>query len=162
MKKNKLEELKENYKQIIEKNTKIKNNISTIRLILFVVFVGLLILACFKKGFVFIFPALSFISFVVVSCFFLNCKKPGAPCLHIPERCVSVLLSHFHLPAAGVSFFCCKNWSENLKPDPFPWHCTQIHHREHPAFSASAERLDYAQFHSLFGRSHIHPDSLPE
>lgn len=49
MKKNKLEELKENYKQIIEKNTKIKNNISTIRLILFVVFVGLLILACFKK-----------------------------------------------------------------------------------------------------------------
>ena len=67
MKKNKLEELKENYKQIIEKNTKIKNNISTIRLILFVVFVGLLILACFKKGFVFIFPALSFISFVVVS-----------------------------------------------------------------------------------------------
>ena len=34
MKKNKLEELKENYKQIIEKNTKIKNNISTIRLIL--------------------------------------------------------------------------------------------------------------------------------
>lgn len=67
MKKNKLEELKENYEQIIEKNTKIKNNISTIRLILFVVFVGLLILACFKKGFVFIFPALSFISFVVVS-----------------------------------------------------------------------------------------------
>lgn len=34
--------------------------------------------------------------------------------------------------------------------------------QEHPAFSASAERLDYAQFHSLFGRSHIHPDSLPE
>lgn len=40
MKKNKLEELKENYEQIIEKNTKIKNNISTIRLILFVAFVG--------------------------------------------------------------------------------------------------------------------------
>lgn len=69
MKKEKLLDLKKDYEQIVENNTRIKNNISILRLALFVVFVGLLILACFKKGFVFVFPALLFVTFVVVSCY---------------------------------------------------------------------------------------------
>lgn len=67
MKKEKLLDLKKDYEQIVENNT--KNNISILRLALFVVFIGLLILACFKKGFVFVFPALLFVTFVVVSCY---------------------------------------------------------------------------------------------
>lgn len=69
MKKEKLLDLKKDYEQIVENNTRIKNNISILRLALFVVFIGLLILACFKKGFVFVFPALLFVTFVVVSCY---------------------------------------------------------------------------------------------
>lgn len=69
MKKEKLLDLKKDYEHIVENNTRIKNNISILRLALFVVFVGLLILACFKKGFVFVFPALLFVTFVVVSCY---------------------------------------------------------------------------------------------
>lgn len=67
MKKDRLNKLKKDYEQIIEVNTKIKNNISVLRLVLFVSFVGFLILACFKKGFIFIFPGLLFVCFVVVS-----------------------------------------------------------------------------------------------
>lgn len=67
MKKEKLLKIKSEYELVIEKNTKTKNKISLIRLLVFALFVGLLTYACFKRSFTFVFPALALIVFIAIS-----------------------------------------------------------------------------------------------
>lgn len=67
MKKQKLLDLKKEYEDIILTNTKTKNNISTIRLFLFIFTISFLIIACFKTKIYFILPILSFIGYIAVT-----------------------------------------------------------------------------------------------
>lgn len=67
MKKDRLIRIKEEYNNVIEQNSKIKNNLSYIRLALFIIIIALGIWVGFKQGFVIALLVLAIIAFIAVS-----------------------------------------------------------------------------------------------